>query len=207
MRLIFTNARTVRLLACATLSFALDCASPASAATNQIVRIRAAGFVLGKEISVSTATNRLEFALENSGAIPFVQSAVKQGTEAARFGPDAKRPYFTVRFAMPVPPENLTNHIGPLVGLDSEVFTHNHSPGFEILPNGDALAMYFSTPPGKAEADVSTSFVQARLRTIWFVAAEACDAQSSANDSVAQARSRTVRAFVKIRRMNFGWKP
>jgi hypothetical protein len=44
------------------------------------------------------------------------------------------------------------------------VFTHNHSPGFEILPNGDALAIYFSTPPGKAEADVSTSFVQTRLR-------------------------------------------
>jgi hypothetical protein len=44
------------------------------------------------------------------------------------------------------------------------VFTHNHSPGFEILPNGDALAVWFSTPPGKAEADVSTSFVQARLR-------------------------------------------
>ena len=32
------------------------------------------------------------------------------------------------------------------------VFTHNHSPGFEILPNGDALAVYFSTPPGKAES-------------------------------------------------------
>ena len=44
------------------------------------------------------------------------------------------------------------------------VFTHNHSPGFEILPNGDALAIYFSTPPDKAEADISTSFVQARLR-------------------------------------------
>ncbi|TAK98433.1 MAG: hypothetical protein EPO07_12040, partial [Verrucomicrobia bacterium] len=49
-------------------------------------------------------------------------------------------------------------------GIDPLVFTHNHSPGFEILPNGDALAIYFSTPPGKAEADASTSFVQARLR-------------------------------------------
>jgi hypothetical protein len=44
------------------------------------------------------------------------------------------------------------------------VFTHNHSPGFEILPNGDALAVYFSTPPGKSESDPATSFVQARLR-------------------------------------------
>jgi hypothetical protein len=65
---------------------------------------------------------------------------------------------------MPVPPENATNQVAALTGMDPLVFTHNHSPGFEILPNGDALAIYFSTPPGKAEADPSTSFVQARLR-------------------------------------------
>src|SRR5262245_35037254 len=48
--------------------------------------------------------------------------------------------------------------------MDPMVFHHNHFPGFEILPNGDALAVYFSTPLGRAEADSSTSFVQARLR-------------------------------------------
>jgi hypothetical protein len=135
-----------------------------AAETNQIIRIRAAGFVLGKEIAARDATNHFQFALENSGAIPFTQSAVKQSSEPARLGPDSKQPYFTVRFALPIPPENATNNAGELVGLDPQVFTHNHSPGFEILPNGDALAIYFSTPPGKAEADVSTSFVQARLR-------------------------------------------
>ena len=65
---------------------------------------------------------------------------------------------------MPIPPENLTNNFAALTGIDPEVFTHNHSPGFEILPNGDALAVYFSTPPGKSESDPETSFVQARLR-------------------------------------------
>ncbi len=65
---------------------------------------------------------------------------------------------------MPIPPENATNNVAALTGMDPQVFTHNHSPGFEILPNGDALAIYFSTPPGKAEADPTTSFVQARLR-------------------------------------------
>jgi hypothetical protein len=79
-------------------------------------------------------------------------------------GPNPSVPYFTVRFAMPIPPENLTNNFAALTGMDPEVFTHNHSPGFEILQNGDALAVYFSTPPGKAEADPETSFVQARLR-------------------------------------------
>ena len=34
----------------------------------------------------------------------FNQAAVKQDAAAARFGPDPKRPYFTVRFAMPIPP-------------------------------------------------------------------------------------------------------
>ena len=52
---------------------------------------------------------------------------------------------------MPIPPENLTNNFAALTGMDPMVFTHNHSPGFEILPNGDALAVYFSTPPGKSE--------------------------------------------------------
>ena len=131
---------------------------------DQKIRVRAAGFILGKEVSVADATNRFQLELENSGAIPFTQSAVKQGTDAAKLGPNPKLPYFTVRFAMPIPPENATNNAGELVGLDPQVFTHNHSPGFEVMPNGDLLAVYFSTPPGKAEADISTSFIQARLR-------------------------------------------
>ena len=135
-----------------------------AAEANQVVRIRAAGFELGREAAASDGTNHFQFAIDNAGAMPFVQSAVKQDTAVAKLGPDPKKPYFTVRFALPIPPENATNNAGELAGIDPMVFTHNHSPGFEILPNGDALAVYFSTPPGKAEADVSTSFVQARLR-------------------------------------------
>jgi len=136
------------------------------AVETQTVMVRAAGFALGKEKSVSTGTNRLELALDASAStgLPFVQSAVKQSVEPARLGPNPQIPYFTVRFAMPIPPENATNNVAALAGIDPMVFTHNHSPGFEILPNGDALAVYFSTPPGKAESDPATSFVQARLR-------------------------------------------
>ncbi len=96
--------------------------------------------------------------------VPFSQCAVKQGTAPARLGPDPKIPYFTVRFALPIPPENATNNLAALTGLDPAVFTHNHSPGFEILPNGDALAVWFSTPPGESESATTTTFVQARLR-------------------------------------------
>ena len=138
----------------------------AGAAVPQTILIRAVGFQLGKNISAADATNQFQLALDsaNAPALPFNQSAVKQNSEVARLGPNLRLPYFTVRFALPIPPENAPNNAGELVGLDPQVFTHNHSPGFEILSNGDALAVYFSTPPGKAEADVSTSFVQARLR-------------------------------------------
>jgi hypothetical protein len=161
MRWHLTKAFWLRTLVVMTACAALGAQA---ADTKRVVRVRAAGFVLGKEVSASDATNRFEFALDDSGAVPFVQSAVKQSGEVARLGPDLKKPYFTVRFAMPIPPSNATNNAGELAGVDPLVFTHNHSPGFEILPNGDALAIYFSTPPGKLEADISTSFVQARLR-------------------------------------------
>lgn len=100
----------------------------------------------------------------DSNATPLCQSAIKQGTEPALFGPDPHVPYFTVDFALPVPPENAQDLEAAFTGMDTNVFTHNHSPGFEILPNGDTLAIYFSTPPGKSESDPSTSFIQARLR-------------------------------------------
>ncbi|HEY1661614.1 MAG TPA: hypothetical protein VGI03_04285 [Verrucomicrobiae bacterium] len=96
--------------------------------------------------------------------LPFTQSAVKQSTAPALPGPNPRVPYFTVRFAMPIPPENETNTFASLTGLSPSVFTHNHSPGFAILPNGDALAIYFSTPPGQSEDSTNTTFIQTRLR-------------------------------------------
>ena len=101
-----------------------------------------------------------------AGPPPFTQAAIKQTTAPALQGPDPKVPYFTVRFALPIPPENDTGLYGPLTGLDQSVMAHQHSPGFEILPNGDALAIYFSAKGsgGTNENDSATRFVQARLR-------------------------------------------
>jgi hypothetical protein len=100
------------------------------------------------------------------GPPPFSQAAIKQSTAPALQGPDPRIPYFTVRFALPIPPENDTGLNGPLTGLDPSVMAHQHSPGFEILPNGDVLAIYFSAKDssGNSENDNSTRFVQARLR-------------------------------------------
>ncbi len=101
-----------------------------------------------------------------TGPPPFTQAAIKQTTAPALQGPDPKVPYFTVRFALPIPPENDTGLRGSLTGLDPSVMAHQHSPGFEILPNGDALAIYFSArgSAGTNENDTATRFVQARLR-------------------------------------------
>jgi hypothetical protein len=128
------------------------------------IHIIASGFKLNKNSTVYDGNKLIGLVIDTAAAVPFSQSAVKQSTEAALQGPDPRRPYFIVRFAMPIPPCFTSTDVAALTGLNPKVFRRNHSPGFVILPNGDALAIYFSTPAGKSEADTSTSFVQARLR-------------------------------------------
>src|ERR1700722_4397160 len=122
------------------LAFVCAAVLPVYAADTATVTVRAFGFQAAQDFIPAGASNRTEIKLVDSSAVapPFNQSAVKQGTEAALIGPDPAKPYFTVRFAMPIPPENLTNNFAAFTGLGQEVFTRNHSPGFEILPNGDA---------------------------------------------------------------------
>ena len=136
-------------------------------ADTETIRVAGAGFALGASPAIHADTNQIKLALQvPPTALPFAQSAVKQNPAPALLGPDSKTPYFTVRFALPVPPDNDTNLTGALTGLDPAVLAHNHSPGFEILPNGDALAVYFSakSSSGANESGPETCFVQARLR-------------------------------------------
>ena len=163
---VVTGVRAGRVLAASAAIVILSCALETAWAAKQTVSVRATDFCLDSNASAKSGADEIHLALTATGgtASPFTQSAVKQSTAPAQFGPNPSVPYFTVRFAMPIPPENLTNNFAALTGIDPEVFTHNHSPGFAILPNGDALAVYFSTPPGKSESDPETSFVQVRLR-------------------------------------------
>jgi hypothetical protein len=155
-----TNTKSLALW---TIALILGAHGSAMAAT-KVIPIDAANFGPGANMTTSDGTNQFQFKIEATPAVPFNQSAIKQGTAPALLGPKSTVPFFTVRFAMPIPPCYTSNDVAKLTGMDSMVFRHNHSPGFEVLPNGDALAVYFSTPAGKAEADASTSFVQARLR-------------------------------------------
>src|SRR2546425_225113 len=121
---------------------ALALAGSAPAAAN-LIHVAAWNFTLGTNDHLFDGGNEVRLVLDPVNFTPFSQSAVKQGSAPALLGPNPAIPYFTVRFAMPIPPENATSNVAALLGMDPAVFTHNHSPGLEILPNGDALAIYF----------------------------------------------------------------
>ncbi|HSU57641.1 MAG TPA: hypothetical protein VLT36_26600 [Candidatus Dormibacteraeota bacterium] len=97
---------------------------------------------------------------------PFSQVAIKQTPVSKLSGRDVAAPYFNARFALPIPPDNSPLGEAGFVGLDPAVMGHLHSPGLEVLPNGDVLAIYFSAKDsrGASESDTNTCFVQARLR-------------------------------------------
>lgn len=128
--------------------------------------------ILGSQIKASknmTAPGNekgqtIKFEIKERGFVPFTQSCVRQTNEQVQYAPKADIPYFTVRFALPIPPSYTKTETAALTGIDWGIYHHNHSPGFEILDNGDALAIYFSTPRGLAENDTACTWSQARLR-------------------------------------------
>jgi len=94
--------------------------------------------------------------------LPFNQMAVKQSMAPALQGPVANVPHFAVRFALPVPASYDRQQNGSLVGIDPAISFYNHSPGFEIMPNGDVLAVWYSSPGSEDGKIIRTT--QARLR-------------------------------------------
>lgn len=132
-----------------------------------VILVRAAGFAAGSSTEVGPPEQRVALQLEPPrDPWPFNQAGVQQDTQRALIGPRPDVPYFHVRWALPIPPENDTHLTGWVAGVAPEVWAHNHSPGFEVLPNGDVLAVYFSArmATGAAESAPDTRFVQARLR-------------------------------------------
>ena len=130
-----------------------------------IFPVRSSQFKAGTHMEARGDSGKtVRFIINDRGQVPFVQSGVSQDTQQALQAPNPQKPYFKVREALPIPAAYTPTEQGRLVGIDEGVYTHAHSPGFEILPNGDALAIYFSTPRGKAESDTACTFIQARLR-------------------------------------------
>ena len=102
------------------------------------------------------------YVIADRGVTPFAQQAVSQRRAKSR--KPSVRPYFNVRMALPIPSCYTPTEQGEKAGLDYGVYAHLHSAALEVCPNGDLLAIYFSTPIGKSEADTCTTFVQARRR-------------------------------------------
>lgn len=147
-----------------TLALAHAIATPLAAQTVTLP-VRSSNFTAGQQMEARGDSGAaIRFVISDRGRVPFVQSDVSQDAQRALQAPDPQKPYFKVREALPIPAAYTSTEQGRLVGLDEGVYTHAHSPGFEILPNGDALAIYFSTPKGKSENDTACTFIQARLR-------------------------------------------
>ncbi len=94
---------------------------------------------------------------------PYVTRGVKRTTAAlATLGPDPTKPYFRRRPMLPMPLEgkidDVRNH---RAGLHPSFRFHNHSPGFEVLPNGDALLVIYSS---NWEYEPEVTLIAARLR-------------------------------------------
>ena len=97
--------------------------------------------------------------------VPFIRRFVKNsGSMPVAAGPDPGRPWFQQRNMLPIPPENGSTLEIEAAGFGGGVHDHNHSPGLAVMPNGDVLAIFFSSSAGGSEYAPSTSFVATRLR-------------------------------------------
>lgn len=97
--------------------------------------------------------------------IPFVDRFVKSaGSVPVAAGPDPSKPWFQQRDMFPLPPEDASTLEIEAAGFGGGIHGHNHSPGLAVMPNGDVLAIFFSSPTLGTEYAPSSTFVVARLR-------------------------------------------
>ncbi len=95
---------------------------------------------------------------------PFVKQCVSQNTEIADIGPDPQKPYFRKRFLLPTPPENSSSeeiYAHEVLGFHHAILGHHHSPALEVCPNGDVLAIYYTSI---SETAPDVALIAARLR-------------------------------------------
>ena len=92
---------------------------------------------------------------------PYVRQGVKAPTALAAAGPTPDAPYLRRRRMLPIPPEDTPQEQINHAGLHPSFRDHNHSPGFEVLPNGDALLVIYTS---YSEYEPEVSLMAARLR-------------------------------------------
>ena len=92
---------------------------------------------------------------------PYARQGIKPATAEAKEGPPANNPYFRRRRMLPIPPEDTKQDAINHAGLHPSFRDHSHSPGFEVLPNGDALLIIYTS---YTEYEPEVSLIAARLR-------------------------------------------
>jgi len=92
---------------------------------------------------------------------PYARQGVKPVTTQVTKGPDPKKPFLYRRRMLPIPPEDAKQDVINHAGLHPSFRDHNHSPGFEVLPNGDALLVIYTS---YTEYEPEVSLIAARLR-------------------------------------------
>jgi hypothetical protein len=92
---------------------------------------------------------------------PFNMQGVKQNDQNVTIGPAQDKPYFRKRFLLPIPPENVEKNTSIAAGLDPYFSRHNHDPGLEVLPNGDVLAIWYTST---YEDEPEVALAASRLR-------------------------------------------
>lgn len=93
--------------------------------------------------------------------IPFVRQCVKCPGAQAKQAPEPTKPHFRKRYLLPIPPDNSPDVDIQAVGLPRAFRHHNHSPGFEVCPNGDLLLVIYTS---YREYEPGVSLMAARLR-------------------------------------------
>ena len=94
-------------------------------------------------------------------SVPFLRQGVKRPLDLVRQAPDPKRPYFRKRYLLPIPPDNSSDEDILVTGFPHAFRYHNHSPGFEVCPNGDLLLVIYTS---YREYEPGVSLMAARLR-------------------------------------------
>jgi formylglycine-generating enzyme required for sulfatase activity len=96
---------------------------------------------------------------------PFIQQCLEKDEGLAKKGPNPEVPYYQLRPILPIPPENTQVAAAiEAAGLPPGALAHNHSPAFVACPNGDLLAVYYSSCTSSTESWPNIGFVGVRLR-------------------------------------------
>ncbi|MEW6752493.1 MAG: exo-alpha-sialidase, partial [Candidatus Latescibacterota bacterium] len=77
--------------------------------------------------------------------VPFVRRCLRRPLLTRSVLPRTQAPLFRVRPILPIPPENAPREAILAAGLHPALMGHNHSPALAVCPNGDLLAVYYTS--------------------------------------------------------------